>query len=141
MCGLLAAGCAAGGDHRSGAPASAVPAKSSPPAATPSTASPTATPFPHAANGSHFQACADGRCEVLVTHRVRLPVHCCGLSFLEVTRIRPEGVDFQGVAGDGTLLQLSDQTPDQGGASTIDNLSVAVIALDRHRAVIKLSRT
>lgn len=143
VCGLTATACgsAAGGHRTSGAPSSPASASITPPATSSAIASPTATPFPRAANGSNYASCADGKCEVLVTHRVRLPVDCCGVAFLEVSRISAAGVDFQGVTSGGMSVSFTEQTPGQDGPSTLNHLAIEVIALKGHRAVIKLSRT
>jgi hypothetical protein len=144
---LLATGC--GTDKpRTGATVSPTP--------TPTTASParttalptrtTASPsparrstFPHAADGSKIGACADGRCEVLVTHPVRVPLHCrhCGVTFFAVVRIRPSGVYFHVVGSGGSGITV--QQPPGADPSSINHLAWTVVAVKGHRAVIKLS--
>lgn len=63
-----------------------------------------------------------------------------GLSSLTVVDISPAGVDFRAIAADGTVVDMDEQRPDQGGPSVVDQLSVAVIASNGQAAVIRLSR-
>lgn len=114
------------------------------PAVTTPAVTATSTPkaLPHAANGTDVRACSGGSCEVLVTGPVALPLDArFGLSSLSVQDITAAGVDFGAVASDGTILNLYQQRPDQGGASVVGNLAIAVVACDGHAAVIKLSPT
>lgn len=96
--------------------------------------------LPPAANGTDLNACAEGNCEVLVSGPANLPIDPrFGLASLSVADITPAGVDFSAVAADGTSVNMSSQTPHQGGPSVIQNLSAAVIAYNGTAAVIKLS--
>ncbi|MEJ3750499.1 hypothetical protein WEI85_45480 [Actinomycetes bacterium KLBMP 9797] len=116
----------------------------SPSAAAPPTSaaasSPAAVPLPRAADGTNVRACLDGRCEILVSKPIDIPLdgrH--GIGVLSVTAIDSSGVDFQSVSPSGFVSSFHDQHPDQGGPSTMNKLAIGVIAISGTKAVIRLS--
>ncbi|MBO0820862.1 MAG: hypothetical protein J2P26_08450 [Nocardiopsaceae bacterium] len=100
----------------------------------------TSAALPSAADGTDAGACADANCEVRLSHAVTLTMHCgeCGIATLRMS-VSSDGVDFDGTATDGTLVGADDQLPNQGGPSTFNQVSMAVVAFNGKEAVIKLS--
>ncbi|WP_150130327.1 hypothetical protein [Streptomyces sp. 150FB] len=56
-----------------------------------------------------------------------------------VSAVDAEGVDLSSVDASGFTTNLLDQRPDQGGASTVDELSIAVLAIAGDTAKLRLS--
>ncbi|TDD13458.1 hypothetical protein [Nonomuraea diastatica] len=120
-----------------GAPttSSTSPAPSSPPA----TPSPTATPFPKAKNGTKLRACRDAKCEVLVSDGRTITLDArWGLAPVAVS-VEDDSVTFHVVTASGMQATMSEQTPDQGGPSTINDVSFEVLAVKGKKAVIKIT--
>ena len=128
----------------SATPPSPAPTSTSASAASSSAAPPTTNtapkPFPAAADGTNLRACADGDCEVLVTGPVTIRLaKGLGISSLDITAVSPAGVDFRSTSPSGMVASATGQTPNHGGASTINKLSFEVIALERSKAVVRLT--
>ncbi len=126
-------------------PSPPVPARTSASAAS-SSAAPTTSaaphPFPAAADGTNLRACADGDCEILVTGPVTIRLaKGLGMSSLDITAVSPAGVDFQSVSPSGMVASATGQTPNQGGASSIDKLSFEVVALEGSKAVVRFTHS
>ncbi|MER6944152.1 hypothetical protein ABT294_09030 [Nonomuraea sp. NPDC000554] len=117
------------------------PSETSSPRATPSpsvTASPQATHLPRAKDGGRLRACRDATCEVLVSDGQSITLDgTWGLAPVEVT-VEDGSVTFNSVTGSGMRLTLSEQTPDQGGPSSIDDITFEVVAVQGRKAVIKI---
>ncbi|WP_220449773.1 hypothetical protein, partial [Nonomuraea longispora] len=113
-----------------------------PPSAPPSptlTPSPTATPLPKARNGTRLRACRDAKCEVLVSDGQTIGLaDRWGLLPINVT-VEDGSVTFDAFTSSGMRLTMSEQTPDQGGPSTINEVSFEVVAVKGKRAVIKIT--
>ncbi|MGW4400376.1 hypothetical protein ACWEHA_34220 [Amycolatopsis nivea] len=126
-------------------PPSSAPASISASPASSSTAPTTSAapkPFPAAADGTNLRACADGDCEILVTGPTTIRfAKSLGMSSLDITAVSPAGVDFQSVSPSGMVMSAREQTPDQGGPSTINKLSFEVIALEGSKAVVRFTHT
>lgn len=114
------------------------PSPSSSPSASPSP-SPTVTPLPKARNGTDLRACRDAKCEVLVKdgQRIRL-ADKWGLLPIDVT-VEDGSVTFHAYTPSGMRLTMAKQTPDQGGPSTVNEVSFEVVAVKGKKAVIKIS--
>ncbi len=124
-------------------PSSPAPASTSATAAS-SSAAPTTSkaPFPTAADGTNLRACADGDCEILVTGPVTIRFNrSLGMSSLDITAVSSAGVDFQSVSPSGMVVSAMGQTPNQGGASSINKLSFEVVALEGSKAVVRFTHT
>lgn len=61
-----------------------------------------------------------------------------GIAQLTVTPT-PNGVDFEAIMASGTVVNMLEQRPDQGGPSTVDDLQVLVVWLGKDSAVIRLT--
>ncbi|TDE49040.1 hypothetical protein E1295_20700 [Nonomuraea mesophila] len=145
---VLLAGCGpAPEEAASPADAPSSPAATSP-SAPPSTAptasptltpSPTATPLPKARNGTRRRACRDAKCEVLVSdgQTIRLAAKW-GLLPINVT-VEDGSVTFDAYTPSGMRLTMAEQTPDQGGPSTVNEVSFEVVAVKGKKAVIKIT--
>ncbi|TDD84617.1 hypothetical protein E1293_12520 [Actinomadura darangshiensis] len=119
-------------------PAAASPSASTPVSApAPSPSSPSPTGFPKAADGDDLDACGDAECEVLVHDgdKIRLDDGLGLAAPLDVT-VTGDSVTFTSVTAGGMRATLSHQTPDQGGPSRINDISLAVIAVEDRKAVI-----
>ncbi|KIF72866.1 hypothetical protein QR77_00280 [Streptomyces sp. 150FB] len=89
---------------------------------------------------AELRACADGRCTVVVTKGTELPGTAGpGTGPFTVSAVDAEGVDLSSVDASGFTTNLLDQRPDQGGASTVDELSIAVLAIAGDTAKLRLS--
>jgi hypothetical protein len=117
----------------SAAPAKAPPS-APPPSAGPSPSaspSPTRPAFPSAADGSNIKACYDGKCEVLVAKKARIPLKpSLRVSGLVVT---VSGGRVKMVAGGGSMQA-------DGNANTtlaMNGVVVYVVAVEDSRAVLK----
>ncbi|MFD5000962.1 hypothetical protein [Streptomyces buecherae] len=148
---LTGCGSDAGGD--AGAPGPAAPSRS----AEPSPASPTPTPSPTRPSASptptkvkpvkpmkpsspaELRACADGSCTVVVTKGTELP-RAAGLRAgpFTVSAVGAEGVDLSSVDASGFTSNLLGQRPDQGGPSTVNELSISVLAITGDTAKLRL---
>ncbi len=139
---LLVAGCGGtGGAQRRPAATPPPTTRSASPSVPPSSAPPISATLPAAANGTDVDACAQGRCEILVTGPVAIPVNPgTGIASLSVSGISPDGVDFLATTTDGTTTNMLGQLPNQGGPSQVNHLAVLVVAYTGHSAVIQLSR-
>ncbi|WBB59646.1 hypothetical protein O7599_29445 [Streptomyces sp. WMMC500] len=152
-CGLLAlaavlTGCGSDSDDDAKAAGSAPPSRS----AEPSPASPTPTPAKSSpppsprpakpmkpSTPAELDACTDGSCTVVVTKGTEIPA-APGLRAgpFSVTGVGAEGVDLTSVDATGFNSSLLDQRPDQGGASTINELSIAVVSIAGDTAKLRL---
>ncbi|MFJ8537685.1 hypothetical protein [Streptomyces sp. NPDC093591] len=151
VCALLAlgvalTGCGSDSGDEAGAPASATPSRS----AEPSSASPTPTkssssPSPTAvkpmepSTPAELRACADGSCTVVVTKGTEIP-RAEGLRAgpFTVGAVGAGGVDLTSVDASGFTSNLLGQRPDQGGPSTVNELSIAVLAIVEDTAKLRL---
>lgn len=149
MCVLVLAAAAltgCGSDDDTKAAASATPSRS----AEPSSASPAPTPTspspsPTAAKPmkpsttAQLRACADGTCTVVVTKGTEIP-RADGLRAgpFTVTDVGAEGVDLTSVDATGFTSNLLGQRPDQGGPSTVNELSIAVVSIVGDTAELRL---
>ncbi|MEO3873734.1 hypothetical protein ABGB18_33400 [Nonomuraea sp. B12E4] len=115
------------------APSSSV--VSSPPA----TPSPQATSLPKAKDGKKLRACRDAGCEVLVSDGQTITLDDrWGLQPVDVS-VEEDSVTFHVVTGSGMQATMSEQRPDQGGPSTINDVSFEVLAVQGKKAVIKIT--
>ncbi|MBP2473199.1 hypothetical protein JOF53_002071 [Crossiella equi] len=116
------------------------PTSPAPPTTPPPPPPPVAPPpLPVAKDGTNLRACLDGTCEVLITKPATVRFngkHGVGSLHVEVT---PEGVDFSGATSSGTIVRASQQRPDQGGPSTINKLTLLVVALRGTEAVVRFA--
>ncbi|WP_165401394.1 hypothetical protein [Herbihabitans rhizosphaerae] len=97
-------------------------------------------PLPPTEDGSNIRACSDGVCEVLVVGQASITfTRNVGLATMTIT-VAPDGVDFGGVSPSGTVVNAREQRPDQGGPSTINKMTIAVVAIDGTSAVIRLGK-
>ncbi|WP_165974940.1 hypothetical protein [Nonomuraea deserti] len=121
-------------------PAPSSPAPSSPVASSPSaTPSPTASSLPKARNGTKLRACRDAKCEVLVSDGRTITLDArWGLAPVQVS-VENDSVTFRMVTASGMQATLSEQTPDQGGPSTINDVDFEVLAVKGKKAVIKIT--
>lgn len=135
-CSLLLAGCGASSADRSRATATETWTKVTPqPGPSPT--------LPRAADGDDILACTDGSCEILVTGEmgIRFDDPALGVAWLSVTGVGPDGVDLQVVTAAGATANLISQTPDQGGASVVNELTILVVTLAGDRAVLRLAHS
>ncbi|MFD8333172.1 hypothetical protein ACFV42_11000 [Streptomyces solisilvae] len=152
VCALLAlaaalTGCGSDSGDDTGAPASAAPSRSAEPSsASPTPTKPSSSPSPTAvkplkpSTPAELRACADGSCTVVVTKGTEIP----GAAALRagpftVSDVGPEGVDLSSVDASGFTSNLLGQRPDQGGPSTVNELSIAVLTIVGDTAKLRLS--
>lgn len=141
------AGC--GSDSDGDAGASSASAASSRSAET-SSASPTptkssASPSPTAvkpmtpSTRAELRACTDGSCTIVVTEGTEIP-RAEGLRAgpFTVTAVSADGVDLRSVDASGFISDLLGQRPDQGGPSTVNELSIAVVSIVGDTAKLRL---
>jgi hypothetical protein len=117
------------------------------PKATPATSTPIspsattslrATGFPRAKDGSKLRACRDADCEVLVSDGQTITLNDeFHLAPVDVT-VEDGSVTFKSVSASGFQSILSEQTPEQGGPSSINDVSFLVVAIQKNKAVIKI---
>ncbi|MEO3766451.1 hypothetical protein [Streptomyces sp. B8F3] len=121
-------------------------------AAAPSPASPTPTPTPTTpppspasakplkpSTQAELEACTDGSCTVVVEEGTEIPaVPSLRAGPFQVTGVGAEGVDLTSTDATGFTSSLLGQRPDQGGASTVNELSVAVLTLTGNTAKLRL---
>ncbi|WP_369166463.1 hypothetical protein AB5J49_00605 [Streptomyces sp. R28] len=156
VCALLAlavtlTGCGSDSGGEAGPPAPATPSRS----AEPSPASPTPTPTPTKPSSTpsrtavkpmkpstpaELRACADGSCTVVVTKGTEIP-RAAGLRAgpFTVSAVGTQGVDLTSVDASGFTSNLLGQRPDQGGPSTVNELSISVLAIVGDTAKLRLS--
>lgn len=86
-----------------------------------------------------LRACADGSCTVVVTKGTEIP-ETAGLRAgpFTVSDVSAEGVDLTAVDASGFTSSLLGQRPDQGGPSTVNELSISVLALTGDTAKLRL---
>lgn len=140
-------GCGSDSDGDAGMPAPPVPSAS--PSVEPSSASPTPTPSsspsPTAvqpmkpSTRAELRACADGSCTVVVTKGTEIPrAAALRAGPFTVSAVGAEGVDLHSVDASGFTSNLLGQRPDQGGPSTVNELSIAVLAIVGDTAKLRL---
>ncbi|MEV0774324.1 hypothetical protein ACIBLA_17025 [Streptomyces sp. NPDC050433] len=138
-------GCGSDSGDDAGAPAPAAPSRSaapspaSPTPAKPSSPPPTPVKPMKPSTPAELRACADGSCTVVVTKGTEIP----GAASLRagpftVTAVGAEGVDLTSVDASGFTSSLLGQRPDQGGPSTVNELSIAVLAIAGDTAKLRL---
>ena len=141
---LTGCGSDSGGD--AGAPAPAAPSRSAEPSsASPTPTKPSSSPSPTAvkpmkpSTPAELRACADGSCTVVVTKGTEIP-RAAGLRAGPFTEsaVGAEGVDLSSVDASGFTSNLLGQRPDQGGPSTVNELSIAVLAIVGDTAKLRL---
>lgn len=156
---LLAAGCgspdggsggAAGGTGRPAAPPSSPTASASPsspaasapsaPSASSGRPSPPASSSPPAHRATKdLGTCRDGACTVEVREGTVIPFGAgVRLPDLRIDAVGPSGVDMT-ARGDGVMLRLGGQSPDQGGPSKLNETHVEILAIEGDTAVLRLS--
>lgn len=141
---LTGCGSDSGGDV--GASAPAAPSRSAEPSpASPTPTKPSSSPSPTAvkpmkpSTRAELRACADGSCTVVVTKGTEIP-RAAGLRAgpFTVSAVGAEGVDLTSVDASGFTSNLLGQRPDQGGPSTVNELSIAVLAIAGDTARLRL---
>lgn len=135
---MACAGCGGSGDSAE--------AKSPRATAGSSTAAPTQSPppspgFPKPADGTKASACRDGKCEILVTKRTKIPLDSrFGLSTLSFA---PTDLTWRYTypdGGSGSMKFLEPPyTGSVAGPSAKQGLSLRVVASDGSKAVISLT--
>jgi hypothetical protein len=138
-------GCGSDSGDDAGAPAPAEPSRSaepspaSPTPTKPSSPSPTAVKPMKPSTPAELRACADGSCTVVVTKGTEIP-RAAGLRAgpFTVSAVGAEGVDLSSVDASGFTSNLLGQRPDQGGPSTVNELSIAVLAIVGDTAKLRL---
>ncbi|WP_137982057.1 hypothetical protein [Streptomyces violaceusniger] len=141
---LTGCGSDSGGD--TGAPAPTAPSRSAEPSlASPTPTKPASSPSPTAvkpmkpSTPAELRACADGSCTVVVTKGTEIP-RADGLRAgpFTVSAVSAEGVDLSSVDASGFTSNLLGQRPDQGGPSTVNQVSIAVLAIVGDTAKLRL---
>lgn len=151
VCALLAlaalTSCGSDADDDKGATSAASPRSSEPspdaPTPTPTKSSPPPSPTPvkplKPSTQAELDGCTDGSCTIVVTEGTEIPAapaHRAGP--FQVTGVGAEGVDLTSVDATGFTSSLLGQRPDQGGASTINELSIEVVTLTDDTAKLRL---
>ncbi|WP_021596662.1 hypothetical protein [Actinomadura welshii] len=137
---LACAGCGGSGD--SGDSGDSAEATSPPAGTTDAAQSPAPSPtFPKAADGTKASACRDGRCEILVTKRTKIPIdRRFGLATLSFA---PTDLTWRYTypnGGSGSMKFLEPPyTGSVAGPTAKQGLSLRVVASDGSKAVISLS--
>lgn len=151
VCALLAlaavlTGCGSDSGDDASAPSPAAPSRSAEPSpASPTPTKPSSSPSPTAvkpmkpSTPAELRACADGSCTVVVTKGTEIP-GAAGLRAgpFTVSAVGAEGVDLSSVDASGFTSSLLGQRPDQGGPSTVNELSIAVLAIAGDTAKLRL---
>ncbi|MGW0842829.1 hypothetical protein ACWD26_22275 [Streptomyces sp. NPDC002787] len=153
VCALLAlaaalTGCGSDSGDDAGAPTRATPSRSAEPSpASPTPTKPSSSPSPSPtavkpmtpSTPAELGACADGSCTVVVTKGTEIP-RAAGLRAgpFTVSAVGAEGVDLSSVDASGFTSNLLGQRPDQGGPSTVNELSIAVLAIAGDTAKLRL---
>lgn len=138
-----------GDDEGASAPSSpSRPAKSSPASPTPTKPAKSPSPSPTAvrpkkplkpSTRAELRACADGSCTVVVKRGAEIPgVESLRAGPFTVSAVGPEGVDLTSVDASGFTSSLLGQRPEQGGPSTVNELSIAVLAIVGDTAKLRL---
>ncbi|GGO48847.1 hypothetical protein [Streptomyces lasiicapitis] len=151
VCALLAlaaalTGCGSDSGDDEGAPAPTTPSRSpeqSP--ASPTPTKPSSSPSPtelkpmKPSTPAELRACADGTCTVVVKKGTQIPP-ATGLraGLFTVSAVGAKGVDLTSVDATGFTSSLLGQRPDQGGPSTVNELSIAVLAIAGDTAKLRL---
>ncbi|WP_326795639.1 hypothetical protein OG946_09185 [Streptomyces sp. NBC_01808] len=123
---------------------SAEPSPQSPtptPTPTPTTPPPSPTPVKplKPSTQAELAACTDGSCTVVVQKGAEIPaVPGLRAGPFQVTGVGAEGVDLTSTDATGFTSSLLGQHPDQGGASTINELSIAVVTITGDTAKLRL---
>lgn len=151
IAGLVLAGCSSG-THDSGAVSSS-PTRAAPsrPAARSSPAAPTA------ADGTNLSACKDGRCEVEVTHPVKIPIdrRRFKVDLVRVKSIKDDEISFSistlppstlGCNGDDNChTRVAFGTPDTGRVTahagavvTANRIAIRVMSVGNGSAILRL---
>lgn len=84
---------------------------------------------------AELRACADGSCTVVVTKGAEIPFRTAPFT---VSAVGADGVDLSSVDATGFTTNLLGQRPDQGGPSTVDEVSIAVLAIVGDTAKLRL---
>lgn len=88
---------------------------------------------------AELRACADGSCTVVVTKGTEIPrAAALRAGPFTVSAVGAEGVDLTSVDASGFTSNLLGQRPDQGGPSTVNELSIAVLAIVGNTAKLRL---
>lgn len=104
-----------------------------------SSPSPTAAKPMKPSTPTELRACADGSCTVVVTKGTELPRAArLRAGPFTVSAVGPGGVDLTSVDASGFTSNLLGQRPDQGGPSTVNELSIAVVAIVEDTAKLRL---
>ncbi len=147
VCALVAlaavlAGCGTESGDDAGAAAPTTPSRSAEPSsASPSPTKSSASPSPTAvkplkvSTPAELRGCADGRCTVVVAKGTEIPFR--GGPFT-VSAVGAGGVDLTSVDATGFTTNLLGQRPDQGGPSTVDDVSIAVLTIVGDTAKLRL---
>ncbi|MGW3567062.1 hypothetical protein ACWDSL_24870 [Streptomyces sp. NPDC000941] len=138
-------GCGSDSDGDAGAPAPAPSRSVEPSPTSPTPTKPSPSPSPTAvkpmklSTPAELRACADGSCTVVVTKGTEIP-RAAGLRAgpFTVSAVGAEGVDLSSVDASGFTSNLLGQRPDQGGPSTVNELSIAVLAIAGDTAKLRL---
>ncbi|TQE15975.1 hypothetical protein Sipo8835_43785 [Streptomyces ipomoeae] len=151
VCAVLALGaaligCGSDSGDDAGAPAPTAPSRSAEPSpASPTQTRPSSSPSPTAvkpmtpSTPEELRACADGSCTVVVTKGTEIPrVPGLRAGPFTVSAVGPGGVDLSSVDASGFTSNLLGQRPDQGGPSTVNELSIAVVAIVGDTAKLRL---
>ncbi len=151
VCTLLAlaaalTGCGSDSDDDAGAPAPAATSRSAEPSpASPTPTKPSSSPSPTAmkpmkpSTPAELRACADGSCTVVVTKGTEIPrADALRAGPFTVSAVGAEGVDLSSVDASGFTSNLLGQRPDQGGPSTVNELSIAVLTIAGDTAKLRL---
>lgn len=91
-------------------------------------------------SAAKLRGCTDGSCTVVVKKGSEIPEapgHRAG-PFTVSAVSEAEGVDLTSVSASGFTSSLLGQRPDQGGASTVNELSVAVVEIAGDTAKLRL---
>ncbi|MFD9886575.1 hypothetical protein ACFWZT_34525 [Streptomyces alboflavus] len=88
---------------------------------------------------AELRACADGSCTVVVRRGAEIPgVERLRAGPFTVSAVGPEGVDLASVDASGFTSGLLGRRPGQGGPSTVNELSIAVLAITGDTAKLRL---
>ncbi|WP_151482943.1 hypothetical protein [Streptomyces albicerus] len=139
-------GCGSDSGDDAGAPARATPSRTVEPSpASPTPTKPSSSPSPTAvkpmtpSTPAELRACADGSCTVVVTKGTEIPrAASLRAGPFRVSAVGVEGVDLSSVDPSGFTSNLLGQRPDQGGPSTVNELSIAVVAIVGDTAKLRL---
>ncbi|GAA0320392.1 hypothetical protein NE235_18050 [Actinoallomurus spadix] len=109
-----------------------------PPWPVPRTSAGSGARLPRAANGTDLGACRDGRCEVQVSARDRIPVPArLGVTELRVTAIAGDDITLRGTAP-GTSLTVG-LGGSAGATSVMNGLAITLVAIADGKAVLRIA--